>query len=71
MTEPQPVQETADIRAVDRHAATFQFDAKLVERQFALLRDPSRTNSACAGSLPSRRHDLDAAPQASPSRPSA
>lgn len=37
MTEAQPVEQTAHIRAVDTHPAPFQRHAQLVQRQFAVL----------------------------------
>jgi hypothetical protein len=36
MTEAKPVQQTADIRAVDRHPTTFQRNAQLVEGHVAV-----------------------------------
>jgi hypothetical protein len=37
MTEAKPVQQTADIRAVDRHPTTLQCNTQLVEGHVAIL----------------------------------
>ncbi|BAV50278.1 Putative amino-terminus of transposase for insertion sequence NGRIS-7b [Mesorhizobium loti] len=40
MTEPQALEQAPDIGAVHAHPALLQFDAKLIQRQFAGLGQP-------------------------------
>ena len=51
MTEAKPVQKAAHIRAVDGHAAPFQFHTELVQRQFAILRQPLANEVGMRGKL--------------------
>ena len=51
MTEAKPVQKAAHIRAVDGHAAPFQFHTELVQRQFAILRQPLANELGMRGEL--------------------
>lgn len=51
MTEAQPVEKAAHIRAVDRHAAPLQLYAQLVQRHFAVLRQPLTNEVGMRGKL--------------------
>lgn len=51
MTEAQPVQQTADIRAMDRHPTPLQRHAQFVEGQLAVLLQPRANEIGMPGKL--------------------
>jgi hypothetical protein len=55
VTEAQPVEQPADIRAVHAHAASFQLDTQFVQRQIAGLGDPPAHEIDLAGKLAAAR----------------
>lgn len=71
MTEAKPVQQTADIRAMDRHPAPLQRNAQFVEGQLAVLLKaranevgmPGKLAAAHAMTLPARLKRTGFGPQ--------
>ncbi|WP_367117771.1 transposase, partial [Mesorhizobium sp.] len=60
MTEPQAIEQTPDIGAVHAQAAPLQFNAKLVQRQFAGLGQPQADKLGMSLKLPAAHMALPA-----------
>lgn len=60
MTEPQAIEQAPDIGAVHAHPAHFQFDAKLIQRQFAGLGQPQADKLGMRLKLPAAHMALPA-----------